>query len=149
MFERMVTESFYLPVLCNVFGLELLINHSVDAGIGPDIDARFDHIDNRVDRQDDSQNSNRSADTGHQGESQEETAHRHPGVTDRGNHRDQDPQQNCTGSQFHAAILHHKERGHKDKRRTAVHVDGAAQGQHKTGNFLLGFLVVFLTGASS
>ena len=59
-----------------------MVGHCADRGVRPDIFGRLNHVNNRVDRQDDTHEAERCAEGTHERESQEVAAHGDAGVAD-------------------------------------------------------------------
>ena len=64
------------------FPFQIMIDHRADGRIRPDVFSRFDHINDGVNRQDKSHDANGGAGAAHEGEREEEAAHRDAGVSD-------------------------------------------------------------------
>ena len=62
--------------------LQVMVGHRADGGVGPDVLSRLDHVDDRVDRQDDTHEAERCAEGAHEREGQEVAAHRDTGIAD-------------------------------------------------------------------
>lgn len=90
------------------FLFQVMVGHGTDTGVAPYILCRLNHVNDGINRQDDAQDANRSADTRHQGKGEEITAHRYTRITDGGDNRDQDPEQDGGYRNGSAAILHDK-----------------------------------------
>ena len=92
-----------------------LVHDRADAAVAPDVLRGFDHVDDRVNRQNHAQNHQVSAHAGHQRERQEVAPHRDARVADRAKHRDETPGDHHRKREDDGAvrrIFHHEKRGH-------------------------------------
>ena len=72
----------YIGEILSIAG-QFLVHNGAYAGIRPDIDRSFNHINDRIDRQNDPENPDRrTAYTRHQRKCQKIAAHGHPGIAD-------------------------------------------------------------------
>ena len=121
--------------IANPLPPQILIRHGADAGVGPDVFGGFEHVDDRIDRQDEAHDFDGGAEACHEGNGQEEAAHGHAGVADGRDDGDEHPQQHGADAEGEAAVLHHEQRAHQDEGGAAVHVDGGADGEDEAGDF--------------
>ena len=84
-------------LLFNIFPFKLFVHNGANAGVGPDIDRSFNHVDDRIDRSDNAENAD--IDARHQRECQKITSHRHSGIADGGNNCNKHPEQNLRQSE--------------------------------------------------
>ena len=113
------------------FTFEVMVGHCANAGVGPNVFCGFNHIDDGVNRQDDSHHCHGSPHAGHKREGQEIATHRHSGIPYGRDHGDQHPHRHRREVDCHSSVLQHKQGGHRDKGGAAVHVDGGAERKDK------------------
>ena len=132
LFAELLLRIIFKPCCVSVSNTsEVFIRHGRYAGGRPYVLGSLHHVDDGIDRQDDAHDADGSTLSGHQREGEEIAAHGHTGIADSGDHGDDKPQQHHWQCEVSAAVLHDEERGDKDKRRAAVHVDGGADGQYE------------------
>ena len=73
------------------FIFQVILGHTADAGVGPDVFTGFNHIDDGVDGEDDSHDADGGADTAHERQGKEVAAHGYTGVSDGSKDRNEEP----------------------------------------------------------
>ena len=106
-----------------------MVGHGTDSRVGPDVFGCFDHVDDGVDRQDDTHDADRRTDAGHERQSQEVAAHGDAGVADGSQDGDEEPGNHGAHGEVEAAVLHEEQGCDQDEGGTAIHVDGRADRQ--------------------
>ena len=125
------------------FAFEVMVGHCANAGVGPNVFCGFNHIDDCVNRQDDTHDTDRSANAAHQRQGEEVAAHRYACVTDSSQYGYQQPGKHGGHGQLEACVLHYKNGSNQDEGSAAVHVDGGADRQYKAGNSFVNLHVLF------
>ena len=110
-----------------------MVGHGCHAGVRPNIFCRLDHVDDGIDRKDETHDGDRRSYSRHQREGEEEAAHGHSGIAYCRHHRDDKPQEHDRKRELKPAVMHHEERSDEDERRATVHIYRGTDGQHKTG----------------
>lgn len=122
---------------------QIVVGHSTDGRVGPNVFCCFDHVDDGVDRQDNPHNANGRTDGGHEGQGEEVAAHGDTGIADGSEDGYEKPGDHFTESQFHATVLHEEQGCYQDKGSAAVHVDGRTDRQDEAGYLRVDFKVPF------
>ena len=126
-----MAELLFL-VLFLVFSIsQIFVDHGSYTRVRPHVFGSFQHVDDGVDRKDDSHNTHWSVDARHERKGEKETPHRNAGIAHSRKNGDDQLQQQGRPCKFITAVLHHVEGGGEDKGGTPVHVDGGADGQHE------------------
>lgn len=111
--------------------LEVVLGHAADARVGPHVFGGLNHVDDRVDRQNDAHEADGGADAAHQGQGQKVAAHGDAGVADGRQDGHEEPGDHAAHGQRNARVLHDEEARDQDEGGAAVHVDGAADRQQE------------------
>ena len=114
------------------FTFEVMVGHCANAGVGPNVFCGFNHIDDGVNRQDDTHDADGGTDAGHERQGQEVAAHGDTGITDGSQDGDEEPGNHGANREVKAAVLHEEQGRDQDESSTAVHVDGRADRQDET-----------------
>ncbi len=128
-----------LGILCG----HLFVDDCADAGVRPYVFRGFDHVDNGVNRQDYAKDFDWRPDAGHKREGKKIASHGDSGIADGGDDGNEEPENKRGHIERHPAVLHDKEGRYQNERSAPVHVNRAAYRQHKTGDLLFCFQVVF------
>ena len=141
--QRISSYLLYGLFFFGNFTFEVMVGHCANAGVGPNVFCGFNHIDDGVNRQDDTHDADRSADAAHQRQGEEVAAHRYACVTNSSQYGYQQPCQHGGHGQLEACVLHYENGGNQDEGSAAVHVDGGADRQYKAGNSFVNLQVLF------
>lgn len=106
-----------------------MVGHGTDGRVGPDVFSSFNHVDDCVDRQDDTHDADRCTDAGHERQGQEIAAHGDAGVTDGCQDGYEEPGNHGAQRKVKAAVLHEEQGRDQNESGAAVHVDGRANRQ--------------------
>lgn len=109
-----------------------MVGHCANAGVGPNVFCGLNHIDDGVNRQDDTHDADGGTDAGHERQGQEVAAHGDAGITDGSQDGDEEPGNHGADREVKAAVLHEEQGRDQDESSTAVHVDGRADWQDET-----------------
>ena len=141
--QRISSYLLYSLFFFGNFAFEVMVGHCANAGVGPNVFCGFNHIDDCVNRQDDTHDTDRSANAAHQGQGEEVAAHRYACVTDSSQYGYQQPGKHGGHGQLKACILHNENGSNQNEGSAAVHVDGGADRQYKAGNSFVNLHVLF------
>ena len=86
-----------------------MVGHGADGRIGPDVFSGFNHVDDGVDRQDDTHDADGGTDAGHERQGQEVAAHGDAGITDGSQDGDEEPGNHGADREVKAAVLHEEQ----------------------------------------
>lgn len=122
---------------------QIVIGHSAYGRVGPNVFCRFNHIDDRIDRQDNTHDADGSTDGRHERKRQEVAAHGHASIANGGEDGDEEPNDHRRQGQFKACILHEEEAGDEDESSTAIHVDCRADWQYEARYLFVDAKILF------
>ena len=127
------------------FAVEVLVDHLGHAAVRPDVFGRFQHVEHRVEGENDAHEKNRDVHARQEARRKEEAAHRNARVPDGGDGRDENPARKRADRDFGAGVLHEIDAGDEDEGGAGVHVDRRADRKDEARDALANAHVLFGT----